>query len=325
MPTRAIPDRYRHGYRAPVMEVRHLRYFVAVAEERHFGRAARRLHMTQPPLSARIADLEHALGVRLFDRTPHGVTLTAAGQALLPRARRAVAAFDHAITSTAARPRWRITLTPETSAAVITALSAWCAEHGQGAEVTEATTAAQVDMFSLGAPPDLALLHLPQPSRQLVTSVPLAKPLGVLMPASHDLARRQVVQLRDLGTQPLVMGHRHMSPWLHDHILGTCRAAGYRPRQVIHGIREVPGLLLANHAVALTPRPAPRGDVTWRPLADDPPLHWRIVTAWARGTTTARKRAARTALLTALTEHDGWQRQPTAGHLPGVQRYRIDK
>jgi DNA-binding transcriptional LysR family regulator len=298
------------------MEVRHLRYFVAVAEERHFGRAARRLHMTQPPLSARIADLERALGVRLFDRTPRGATLTAAGLALLPRARRAVTAFDHAITSTAARPRWRITLTPETSAAVITAISAWCAQHDQDAEVTEATTAAQLEMFSLGVPPDIALLHLPQPSsRQLVTSVPLTKPLGVLMPAAHDLARRQVVQLQDLGTQPLVIGHRHMSPWLYDHILGTCRAAGYRPSQVIEGVREVPGLLLANHAVALTPRPAPRSDVTWRPLASDPPLHWRIVTAWARGTTTSRKRAARTALLTALTEHDGWQRQPAT---PGV-------
>jgi DNA-binding transcriptional LysR family regulator len=263
--------------------------------------------MTQPPLSARIADLERALGVRLFDRTPRGATLTVAGQALLPKARRAVAAFDHAITSTAPRPRWRITVTPETSAEVITAISAWCARHDQDAQVTEATTAGQVDMFSLGVPPDIALLHLPQPSRQLVRSVPLTKPLGVLMPAGNALADRQVVRLRELGTGPLVMSHRHMAPWLYDHIVDTCRAAGYRPRQVIHGVREVPGLVVANNAFALTPGLAPDGDVTWRPLADDPPLHWRIVVAWARGTTTARKRAARTALQTALVEHDGWQ------------------
>jgi DNA-binding transcriptional LysR family regulator len=211
------------------MDVRHLRYFVAVAEERHFGRAALRLHMTQPPLSARIADLERALSVRLFDRTSRGATLTAAGQALLPRARRAVAAFDQAITSTAASPRWQITVTPETSAAVITAVSSWWTAHDQDAEVTEATTAGQLDMFSRGVPPDIALLHLPQPSSQLVTSIPLTNPLGVLMPAAHALARRPVVQLRDLGTQPLVMAHRHVSPWLYDHILDTCQAAGYHP------------------------------------------------------------------------------------------------
>src|SRR5262250_2449999 len=86
------------------MDIRRLRYFVAVAETLHFGEAARRLNMTQPPLSKRIAELEEGLGVCLFDRNSRRVALTPAGKRLLPRARNCIAAFDKAVSSVSSGP-----------------------------------------------------------------------------------------------------------------------------------------------------------------------------------------------------------------------------
>jgi len=112
-----------------VLDIRHMRYFAAVAGALSFAKAARALHMSQPPLSKRILDFEEELGVRLFDRSRKQVTLTAAGEALLPQARAAVAAFDSAMRiaraiSPAQSKRLSVALPPDTSRAARSAVAA---------------------------------------------------------------------------------------------------------------------------------------------------------------------------------------------------------
>ena len=93
------------------MELRHLRYFVTVAEELHFGRAAERLHVSQPPLSLQIRQLEEEINVRLFERTKRWVRFTDAGQRFLPRARELLARMDHAVVATRQTPATQERLT----------------------------------------------------------------------------------------------------------------------------------------------------------------------------------------------------------------------
>jgi len=297
------------------VEIRHLRYFLTVAEELHFGRAAQRLRMTQPPLSRRVADLEQELGLKLFERNARGVTLTEHGRRLQQPALRAVAAFDAAVAtmsrpSRAAAHELRLAFPADTSAAVLTAVAGGLRRTGLEVEFVEATTAEQGELLREGAV-DLGVLRHPFPQQGLCPSRQLRHPLGVIMPADHPLAGSPQLRLADLRGQVLVMFHRSMAPGLYDQTLEVCHKHGYRPRRIHHASRIVDGLLVVDSAVSFNVEASALRwpGVVWRPLAHDS-LEWRTSVVRRRGDLDPGTRNAIRLVLYALRIHDGWQPAP---------------
>jgi DNA-binding transcriptional LysR family regulator len=174
------------------MEIRHLRYFVTVAGTLHFGRAAEQLHMSQPPLSARVADLERELGVQLLERSPR-IALTRVGVVFLDKARRALEAFDEAgramdDLSHAAGRALRAAAPPDTSRKALAAVIGTMRTVGLAARITILSTADQRHAL-LHRDLDLGVLRHPFPARGLIVSKPLTKALGVAVPDGSVLAR----------------------------------------------------------------------------------------------------------------------------------------
>ena len=193
--------------------LRHLRYFVAVAEELHFGRAAARLHMAQPPLSQRIRGLERELGVRLFDRTSRRVELTPAGRLLLDEARGLLARAD-ALTATMERLRGgelgelRAGVPPEIGASVLAELLTSFRAAGPDVrlELREATTGEQLEGLAAGEL-DVGVVRHPVRLGSLERGPSLAKDVGVLL-AAHGAPDGEV-ELSALagvgGWQPIAL------------------------------------------------------------------------------------------------------------------------
>ncbi|RJL34561.1 LysR substrate-binding domain-containing protein [Bailinhaonella thermotolerans] len=271
--------------------VRHLRYFEAVAEELHFGNAAIRLGMAQPPLSQRIQRLERELGVRLFDRTSRQVRLTDAGRALLAEAREILGRVDHlhAVMERARRGEvgtLRAAVTPDLAAPVVAALIA-AAPPGVRLALSQIGTVEQVAALTAGEL-DVGVLHHPVTAPGLAFGPMLAQPVGVLLEEGDPLAASASVHLADLSGRDLVLFPRATAPGLYDEMIAGCRRHGFDPPAV----HETPnpqfalGLVLAGTAVSLTPE-APSPGAVWRPLTGEP-LHWRASTAWPRDTALAQ-------------------------------------
>jgi len=272
------------------VELRHLRYFVAVAEELHFGRAAQRLHMAQPPLSQRIRDLERELGVALFDRNPRRVRLTEAGALLLEYARRVLADVE-AVDQVMARARTggmaalQVAVPPDTTPAMLaTMVGRFAAAHPQTRlELREATTDDQIRDLRRGEL-DIGVVRHPCDTVGLTCGAKMRRPLGVLLPGTHRLASRRTIELADLNGSPLVVFPRAMAPGLYDHLLAVCRDHGFMPGTIRHARNPnfVQGLVLAGLGVHLNEQPAHRlpAGLAWRPIRSEP-LAWVTSTVWA--------------------------------------------
>lgn len=187
------------------LDLRLVRYFTAVAEHRHFGRAAEQLRVAQPSLSRQIQKLEHDLGARLLDRTPQGTRLTEAGEVFLPQAKALLKAAERAAAQAraAARPS-RITLGYITNI-IITRAARELRERRPDAEVlTQHVDWPDIRDALLDHRVDAVVARLPFPTDGLHVTVLYDEPRGVLMSLEHRLADREFLTLDDIADEPLL-------------------------------------------------------------------------------------------------------------------------
>jgi DNA-binding transcriptional LysR family regulator len=278
------------------VELRHLRYFLAVAEERSFSRAAERLRIAQPPLSQQIRRLEKDLGFPVFERTPKGVRLTPAGEALLDGARAVLAAADDARRSAEAASRGlagRLTLAFMNSAAyqvLPTLLKAFRQAHpGIAVDAREMTIADQMDALVDGRI-DAGILRPPVDDARLAAIELAEEPFVVALPSHHGLSAKPRIALTDLEGEALVGYPRGHAAGFRERIDAALRAAGISPRVVQEGthVHTLCGMVAGGVGAAIVPASARRlamHDVAFVPL-DAPDLHARTWMAWLAASTT---------------------------------------
>lgn len=260
------------------MELRHLRYFRAVAEELHFGRAAEKLHIAQPPLSQQIQQLERELDVRLFTRSTRRVELTPAGEAYLKRAIAVLDAVDDAGAQArriAAGVEGHLTIGCVGSAtySVLPRLVRALRDQLPHVEIGirgEMLAPAQIDALLVGDI-DIALLRPPVDHPALRSEVLRHDRLIAAVPAEHPLAQRDLLHVDDLRDQDLI-AHAGQGRSVMGNLLATiCAAAGFAPR-IRHEVSETSTLVTlvaAGLGVAVVPAPTAELDVAgvvYRPL-----------------------------------------------------------
>ncbi|WP_437318945.1 LysR substrate-binding domain-containing protein [Sorangium sp. So ce385] len=271
------------------MDLRHLRYFTAVAEERHFGRAAQRLGIAQPPLSRQIQDLESELGFSLFDRSRRRVELTPAGAVFLAHVRRVFDALDLAVHEA------RRASVGETGRLVVGYLSS-LAYSG----ITELVRAFRTDFPSVELalremPPqeqiealkdgriDVGFVRAPLNDPRLASECVRREPLLVALPADHPLAGRRRIALELLSREPFVVFPRQRGSAFFDLVVGLCREAGFTPRIVQEALHlDILSLVAAGFGVSILPESIKnirRGGLALRPIVGAPVtdllLAWR--------------------------------------------------
>ncbi|WP_162449964.1 LysR family transcriptional regulator [Phytoactinopolyspora mesophila] len=240
--------------------VRHLEYFTAIAHERHFGQAAQRLGIRQPPLSQGLKRLETELGVRLCDRGSQGVTLTEAGNALLPAAHRVLDEVEQLRLlarrqEEPAKPRISVRVSPGLGSGHYAALFAACRRSAPEADVdiSEQATPDQIhDLFHARA--DVGVLREPAAVRGLTLGPQVNVTLNCLLPAEHPAARAGRVRLGELAGHALALPPRDQTPAAHDDLISTCERHGFLP-ETLHEVsddRVIRGLVASGRCVSFT-------------------------------------------------------------------------
>ncbi len=189
---------------APDLELRLVRYFIAVAEQRHFGRAAEALHITQPSLSRQVRRLEDQLGARLLDRTPQGTRLTEAGEVFLPRAKALLRSTAQAAAETrAAAQPGRLIVGYMANLFVTPAVRDVRRRHPDADVHVVHLAYDDVRTALLDRRVDVVVARLPFPTGQLDVSVLYDEPRFLLVPLDHRLAGKESVTLDDIADEPL--------------------------------------------------------------------------------------------------------------------------
>lgn len=283
------------------IELRHLRYFVAVAEELHFGRAAQRLHISQPPLSMQIRALEGNLGVQLFERTQRRVALTQAGAAFLGEARQILARTESAalLARRASRGEVGDLAVGFVSTADYNVLPPLLREFRQRAPAVrlalyESTTDRQLADLVDGRI-DVGFVLPPVEDARLTYRAIHRETLVAALPVRHPLARaRGKLRLAALAEAPFILFPRPNAPSLYDAVVSYCSSAGFSPRieQEAVQMQTIVSLVSAEIGVALIPaslRHLGRTGVVYRAPVERSPLT-EIGLAWRRDDTLATLR-----------------------------------
>lgn len=259
------------------MELRHLRYFIAVAEELHFRRAAERLHIAQPPLSQQIIALEEQLKVKLFFRTKRKVELTQAGQHLLDQARQILLLADLA-SQTAQRVgrgeigHLAIGLSPTADLVVLPRILPVFRRRFPAIDLTLYALAAKDQITAIHEGRlQVGLVRLPVDDKQLAVETLLREPLVAVLPEGHRLASLQRIPINTIAAEPHVLFPRRNAPNYYDIIVTLYRQAGSSLKviQEVETIQTTLGLVAAEVGVSIQPASVQqlgRTGVVYRPL-----------------------------------------------------------
>ena len=221
-----------------VVELRHLRYFVAVAEELHFGRAAKRLHIVQPTLSTQIQRLEAEVGVQLLHRTKRSVGLTEAGRVFLEEARQALEHSERAVRSAKRAAagemgRLNVGVTPNATYGVLTDVVTLFRERCPDAAVVprEMHSTAQIEALREGSV-EVGFLRLPAGREYEDVEVEFfaREPLMAVLPKSHPLAAEKRVQLESLADEAFLIPDRGLEPGYYEQLVAICESADFVPK-----------------------------------------------------------------------------------------------
>lgn len=279
------------------MELRHIRYFLAVANERHFTRAATRLGIGQPPLSLQIKDLEREVGAALFHRVPHGAELTEAGKAFLDGVRempllaeRATMAARRAARGETGALRVGFTASAAFNVVVSSAIRAFRRAYaGVHLTLEEANTTPLVAGLHEGSLDAVFLRPGAPGSDRFQLRMLSEEPMVVALPERHPIAARKEIDLAMLKDEPFLLFARAAGPTLYDVIVGACEKAGFEPKigQIAPQLASLLNLVAAELGVSIVPASMSQlrvKGVAYRQIAGQAPIA-RLALAYRRGET----------------------------------------
>ncbi|AFY53715.1 transcriptional regulator [Rivularia sp. PCC 7116] len=243
------------------MELRHLRYFVTLAEELHFGRAAQRLHIAQPPLSQQIRQLENELGFELFHRTKRKVELTEAGKVFLVEVQRIFRQLEQAIFLGKQVSRGEIgqLVIGFVSSAAYNILpdilqNSRNSIPNVSLELHELTTDEQLRWLNLGRI-DVGFVRPPVDQKKYESKIVFQESLIIAVPENHPLANQDKISLKSLINESFILFPRFLAPGLYDLIISFCQQVGFSPKLAQEAIQmqTIVSLVAAQIGVAIVP------------------------------------------------------------------------
>jgi DNA-binding transcriptional LysR family regulator len=243
------------------IELRHLRHFVAVAEELHFGRAATRLRMAQPALSQSVITLEKAVGAQLLIRTTRTVTLTPAGRVFLDECRRVLAQVEHAIERVQQAERGeagllRIGYVVSASYELLPPILVEFRRRSPGVAL-QTLSRSTTELTDLLLDDDLSVGFVREPREhpELERERLFSEKLVAVLPADHPVSERSSARLAQLADEPFIMFDRNRAPGLYDKVVSSCIDAGFTPHIIPQSsdVQSVLGLVAGGLGVTVVP------------------------------------------------------------------------